>query len=83
MGVCQCVVGHEPTHMKLFTKFDCVIYFPYHLTLVAIEFHNLCMWGDLEIQVTTLVLSSESDEPISWECYEYQRECLHWEHHEC
>ena len=56
-GICQHIVGCEPTHMELFNKFDCVIDFPDHLTLAAMECHNLCMWGDLEVQVTALVLS--------------------------
>ena len=56
-GICQCVVGHEPTHMELFNEFDCVINFPNHLALAAMEFHNLHMWGDLKVQVTALVIS--------------------------
>ena len=46
-------------------------------------FYNLCMWGDLEVKVTTLVLSWESSEPISLEHYEYLRGCLQWEDCEC
>ena len=56
-GICQCLVGHEPTHVKLFNGIDCVIDFLNHLKLAAMEFHNLCMWSDLDVQVTTLVLS--------------------------
>ena len=82
-GICQHVVGHEPTHMELFNKFDCVINFPDHLTWAAMEFHNLCMWGDLEVQVTALVLSWESAEPIRQEWYEYWREHLQQEDWEC
>ena len=56
-GVCRCVVGHEPTHIELFNEHDCVIDFPDCLTLVAMEFHNLHVRGDPEVQVPTLVLS--------------------------
>ena len=56
-GICQHVVGHEPTHVELFNEFDYVNEFPDCLTLAAMEFHSLHMWPDLEVQVTTLVLS--------------------------
>ena len=64
-GIYQHVVGHEPTHVELLNEFDCVINFLDHLMLAAMEFHNLCMWGDLDVQVTALVLSQENAGPTA------------------